>query len=895
MSSWLGLGGSQTSKPIIYSGLQVSSSQMDMPLTLFWGQRRMGTDALWYNGFKKHAVSAKGKGGGAKGGQQYTYSADCILALGEGVIDSIVNVWSQGSTTTTTSLAALNMTFFQGTAVQSPWSYVVTKFPTQARAYALTSYLGAPQLDLGSSATVPDYGFECVRSNSFAYTHTSDGWENPTTHVVTSAIDCLMSDIIPDMLTNPQYGMNWVSGDIGDTTQYGLYQRAQGLFFSPLLKTQEKATSVIDRWAQLSNAWIYWSGTQLQFVPLGDSEVTGNGVTYTPDNDAAYNLVLSDFLDQSSPVKVSRVDPADCYNRTVLQITDRTLGYISNPLEYKDQTLIDQFGLRDDSSTQADEVCDPAVGTIIVQLLGKRAAYLRNSYAFKTSYRFVRCLPGTVLTLTEPNIGLDRLRVRVRTVEEDENGVLSFLCEEFPGTIGTYTTANQTTGFNLPTTPDQNVLPGSVNTPAIVEPNSAFTGGKAILLVSASWGVNGGRAQVNISFDGTDYQEIGWINSPAVQGLLTAGLASHADPDTVNTLAVDCTESLSTPQPVTHADADALRTLSMVAAQPVLSSGSYVMPTNGELLAFGDVATTGTYSANLTYLRRGQYGTSPTAHIAGDQFTVVDVLGSSGTSLSYELPPQYIGQPVWIKLCLENAFGNNLQDLSSALAYKYTPTGSGYGGGIGGVPTTPTGIAVSPLSGQNLVSWNSNPATDNVIHYTVYRGNGTGTVFGSCSPKWSGLATSWMDTSVVSGQAYTYYVVATNAVGDSLPDGPANTTSTTVTYPFRAVGGTPGRLPLDAEELFVAIMRTGDSLPSTLPNSFIACEVAPTSNWTLTLYKNGVSIGTGTILAGHTTGTWTFSSTVSFTDGDLWKGTAMTPQDATLSGISYSIAGTRTQ
>src|SRR6202041_281299 len=166
----------------------------------------------------------------------------------------------------------------------------------------------------------------------------------------------------------------------------------------------------------------YWSGTQLQFVPLGDGGVTGHGVTYTPVQDVAYDLTFDDFIlpdgKDDGPVKVTRVDPADAYNRSVLDITDRTLGYIDNPFEWKDQTLVDQFGLRDDSSTEADEICDPGVAQIAVQLIGKRAAYIRNTYEFKTSYRFILCPPGTILTLTEPNIGLSQIRVRVKTIAE---------------------------------------------------------------------------------------------------------------------------------------------------------------------------------------------------------------------------------------------------------------------------------------------------------------------------------------------------------------------------------------------------------------------------------------------------------------------------------------------
>lgn len=111
---------------------------------------------------------------------------------------------------------------------------------------------------------------------------------------------------------------------------------------------------------------------------------------------------------------------------------------------------------------------------------------------------------------------------------------------------------------------------------------------------------------------------------------------------------------------------------------------------------------------------------------------------------------------------------------------------------------------------------------------------------------------------------------------------------------FRAMGGTPGRKPAASEELFNALMKTGDHLPVGLTGSLLKCEVAPTANWTMTLKRNGSSIGTGTILASATVGSFTFASAITFTDLDLFTGTAPASADTTLSGVSYSLLGTRT-
>jgi hypothetical protein len=270
-----------------------------------------------------------------------------------------------------------------GTNSQSAWSYVTTNHPTQARAYLNTAYVGIPNFGLGYTPQIPDYQFEVDRAGGFAYTHTTPGWINPSTLVQDAdAFDCLPSDIISDLLTNTRYGMGFSSADIDSTalTLYANYCRAQGIFFSPVLNTQEKATSVLDRWAMLSNCWIFWTGTKLTFVPLGDVSITANGATYNPNVSVVANLsVANGDFPGDPPITVTRKDPADCYNRTRITFTDRTLGYIQNVTEFKDQTLVDLYGVRDNSSVQADEIKDPPVAEIVKVLIGRRAAYIRNT------------------------------------------------------------------------------------------------------------------------------------------------------------------------------------------------------------------------------------------------------------------------------------------------------------------------------------------------------------------------------------------------------------------------------------------------------------------------------------------------------------------------------------
>lgn len=864
MSGLLGSTTAPTNTPIEYSGLNVGTSQWNMPLPLFWGTRRLATNAMAFANFQGHQVNGKGGGkGGGKSAQQQTYTADVLLGLCEGPVDSIQNIWANGSTTTTTTLSALNMTFFPGTLGQAAWSYWQSQYPSLQQNYSQTAYLGAVNLALGESATIPQNDFECVRASMFAWTRTSTiaGWINPTYHTQASATDVLMSDVITDLLTNVQYGALLQSADLGSIAQYATYNRAQGIFVSPLLNTQEKCTDVLNRFAQITNSWIFWSGVQLEFYPLADAAITGNGVTFTPKNDVAYTLAITDLLAEKGqpPVKVTRKDPADCYNRTSVNICDRTLGYIDNPIPWVDDQLIDQFGLRDNTSISANEICDPQVGAIVAQLVGKRAAYIRNTYQFKTNWNFILCLPGTVLQIPLNYTG-QTVRVRVTEVSEDDKGQLSFTAEEFPGTVGTYVPPQSQVTASASQVPNIYAAAPSINTPAIFEPPASFTGGVAKIIIAASGSGNWGGCTVNISFDGTTYVPIGTITAPAPQGVLTASLPAYggANPDTTDTLAVDLTQSATTPQPVTNADAVALRTLALIAAQPTVSGGASVVPSNGELLAFGNTAITGTYTANLTYLERGQYGTTAGAHAAGAQFTLIDVLGNTGTSVAYTLPQQYIGQTIYLKLASFNLFDHGAQDLSSVVEYQYTPVGTGFGTGPSGVPATPTGLTgVASLFGYNALSWAANPTNDSVISYSLYKGEGSGAAFSSCVLLYQGVGLVYTDAAIVAGTTYTYYVVANNSVGQSAVSAACNITALAngnIASGLTALGSTTTTTSTSTFTLTSGVP-SGASLVIVVNGSILSSSYYSISGTTVT-FSPAIASGS-TILAYYITSTGT--------------------------------------
>src|SRR6185437_8167085 len=115
----------------------------------------------------------------------------------------------------------------------------------------------------------------------------------------------------------------------------------------------------------------------------------------------------------------------------------------------------------------------------------------------------------------------------------------------------------------------------------------ALSGGTYEVWLIASGGSDWGGCQVWISLDNATYALAGTIYRGARQGMLTAGLPSHPDPDDTGTLSVDLTRSHGQLLSGTQEDADNLVTLCYV---------------DGELISYRTAMLTAAHEYAMTYL-----------------------------------------------------------------------------------------------------------------------------------------------------------------------------------------------------------------------------------------------------------------------------------------------------
>jgi hypothetical protein len=251
--------------------------------------------------------------------------------------------------------------------------------------------------------------------------------------------------------------------------------------------------------------------------------------------------------------------------------------------------------------------------------------------------------------------------------------------------IGTATSYARQTGAGSGV--DTLVDPGDSNPPIVFEPPSPLSGGDLEVWLIASGGIDWGGCQVWVSSDGNTYALAGTLYRGGRQGVLTAALASHADPDTADTLSVDLTESQGQLLSGTQGDADSFVTLCYC---------------DGELVSYQTATLTSSYHYDLSYLRRGVYGTPIGGHSQGSNFAR---FGPNDPSLfRYRYPASFVGQTIYVKLPSFNIFGQALQDLAGLTPTSYALTG-------GGAVKAPAYVSGS---------WPGSPAASQVIERYIF-------------------------------------------------------------------------------------------------------------------------------------------------------------------------------
>lgn len=591
--------------------------------------------------------------------------------------------------------------------------------PFQAIGYNGVAWVAASSYALGQSPNLGNHNFEVLGRHYQS---------------VGSLPDADPSLVVVDLLSDPTFGAGFPSGKIGDLTVYQDYCCAAGLLLSFALTSEGPAADILEEIATVTNSGWVWSEATLKLIPYGDEDLTGNGHTYTAPSAPLFDLDDDDFLDSGDddPVRLKRKRPTDAINWLQMEFKDRAFDYNTGIAEDKNQAFIDLYGLRpepDDVST-THLFADATAAQTAVQLILQRQLIL-NTYEFDTDYRYIVLDPMDIITITDERLGLDRQWVRVKEMRENSDMTISFVVEEYlTGIASTPVYSFQESGgYSV----NYNEDAGDVNPPIIFEaPPQIATQNGLETWMAVSGGNNWGGCDIWLSADGDTYAFIGRVSGASRMGLLTAVLLEGDDPDTAHTLSVDLSQSFGNLISGTEQDADQGNTLCYV---------------DGELISYATANLTETYEYDLSYLRRGMYGTTIAEHAAGTQFARLDQ-----QVFVYPYDKSQIGQTVFIKFLSFNKFGGGLQSLSDVDPVAHTIVGPP-------LPANVQGFTVQQNGGTVSAVWQQIVPDFALKGYNISYGPQGGTFEASQFLTQADRGTEMTNASVPPGD-WTFYIVA---------------------------------------------------------------------------------------------------------------------------------------
>jgi hypothetical protein len=548
--------------------------------------------------------------------------------------------------------------------------------PTEQVIYSDCSGVASDRLDLGSGASYPQLSYEATGYHSL----TADGDANPADAILTIALtgvyqndaytggNTTITTLQMLALTLATLGITDGIPILAPLDDLRAFCEAYGIFVSVPMLEQRSAADWVNEILEVANAAVVASGFQIKIVPYCERSAIGNGVIYTAPTAAGplYDFTERDYSDRKQPVIVRRKRAADQYNLQPVAYTDRGNDYAD-----AQTTGVDQGGIHAHMTQRAQPktykvIFEADVADKVGNVLVKKNSIECNEYEWKaSSLRFGLLEAMDLVTLTDARVGLNKTPVRITEANEDDKKIVTFKAVDF--FYGLNEPQQIASASQKGSRVDAHHSPGSVNVPIIFINEPQMNGGDSG--VYATLGISGasldwGGALVWVSLDGTTYTQLATQVGRSTMGVTVGSFPSHADPDTVDDLAVDLTESLSTLDSFSAAYRDAFVSLCYVE--------STTSPLFYELICYGLATLTAAYQYTLdatgagNELRRGVYTSAISAHASGSKFMY---LGGPLTRILVD--PKWFGQTIYFKFTSFNSFGNELESLADVTAYPF--------------------------------------------------------------------------------------------------------------------------------------------------------------------------------------------------------------------------------
>lgn len=461
-----------------------------------------------------------------------------------------------------------------------------------------------------------------------------------------TATDANPADIITYILESDVFGAQFPDALIGDFSEYSSYCKNNGLLLSVAYDSSVACTDIINELMECTNSEYVFSQGKLKLVPYWDN---------LPAN---YAITGKDIFDQDEDtLLIERTSDADIYNVIPLEHLSRANDYNTNMVYASDEGNIELNGVKQAGTYTHHGIMTPQLAQAVAQVILQKQLYNRNKYTVRVGQEFVLLEPMDTCTLELALAELGLTTVRVVSIKENADDLsLDITFEDNFSGVTTAPTYKVQPAER--TTPETNAEPGNINYPVIFElPHELSKSTNKLDVWIYVSGINPywGGCNVWCSEDGNSYVEIGTIRSGATEFQLASDLPMGTDPDTTHTPSVKILAGEL--QSTTQNGADSYLTLSYV---------------DGEFIAYETATLTDVDTYELSYIRRGLYGSKITNHSAGSYGVRCD-----NSRINYNLGLDNIGKTYFLKFTSFNTFGTKEQDLSDVEPYEFTIRGIG--------------------------------------------------------------------------------------------------------------------------------------------------------------------------------------------------------------------------
>jgi len=411
----------------------------------------------------------------------------------------------------------------------------------------------------------------------------------------------------------------------------------------------------------------------------------GGGLAQSiPETDLAAHANGSQMPD---PLGTTRTQELDLPRVVTVQYPNSNFGFQPSSKYARQQSTSSKL----ETTLQIPISMTDSQGQAIADKMLNIAWNERSGFTFATGREYCYLEPTDIVSVSK---GAASYEIRLTNKEEAAPGI--FTWQAVAEDIGIYHNVINNLLDNVKPAAAWNTPPGSVSPPFIIDaPGIVTVTGFELWIAAGSANKNWGGCGVFVSTDGIVYTQIGTMRGSCAYGMGT--VLSGSDPDSVNTLSTDLRRSGASMTSVSKADADNLLSLCFM---------------GGELVSFETAALT-TNGYDLTYLRRGVYGTTVAAH-TGAAFIQLDT-----RVFKYPYDSSLIGQTLYFKFPSFNVFGGAGEDIGSLPAYSYTISGS--------ISMPPNVTGFSCLQSGTIVAfkWNDLPGKTLLVYDIGYAPQGT--------------------------------------------------------------------------------------------------------------------------------------------------------------------------